>query len=219
MILLTLSLGYWLFGRNRNFPLFSLPADAINTAAGQLPLLLIASKFGPTMAGFYALTTRVMGAPIGLLGSAALDVFKRLAATSYKTRGECKEEYLKTFKILLVATLITSVLFFFLVEPIFLVAFGESWIMSGKIAIWLIPLFALRFVASPLSYMVYISEKQYVDLLWQICLLCITVSTINYASDFGMAIKLYSFGYAFLYLIYIWMSYNFSLGSKDDSHS
>jgi O-antigen/teichoic acid export membrane protein len=200
--------------KNRKFPLFSLPADAINSAAAQLPLLLIMSKFGADIAGYYALTIRVLGAPIGLLGSAVLDVFKRHAANAYKTRGECRPEFLHTLKILLMATILTSILFFFCAEQFFVIAFGESWSMSGKIAIWLIPLFAFRFVASPLSYMVYIAGKQNVDLFWQISLLGVTLATFNITETFSTSVQIYSLGYAFLYLVYLRMSYKFSLGSK-----
>ncbi len=201
-------LAFW--KKNRKFPLFSLPADAINTAAGQLPLLLIASRFGADIAGYYAITTKVLGAPIGLLGSSALDVFKKHAASAYRKKGECRTEYMHTFKILSIATVLTSILFFFSAEKIFLVAYGQDWAMSGKIAIWLIPLFALRFVASPLSYMVYIAGKQHFDLLWQTSLLGITFFSLAFAPGFEEGIKLYSLGYAFLYLIYIYMSYRFS---------
>jgi O-antigen/teichoic acid export membrane protein len=211
------SLKFGLFAfwkRNRKFPLFSLPADAINSAAAQLPLLLIMSKFGADIAGYYALTIRVLGAPIGLLGSAVLDVFKRHAANAFKTRGECRPEFLHTLKILLMATILTSILFFFCAEQFFVIAFGESWSMSGKIAIWLIPLFAFRFVASPLSYMVYIAGKQNVDLFWQISLLGITLATFSITEIFSTSVQIYSLGYAFLYLVYLGMSYKFSLGNK-----
>jgi O-antigen/teichoic acid export membrane protein len=211
------SLKFGLFAfwkRNRKFPLFSLPADAINSAAAQLPLLLIMSKFGADIAGYYALTIRVLGAPIGLLGSAVLDVFKRHAANAFKTRGECRPEFLHTLKILLMATILTSILFFFCAEQFFVIAFGESWSMSGKIAIWLIPLFAFRFVASPLSYMVYIAGKQNVDLFWQISLLSITLVTFSITEIFSTSVQIYSLGYAFLYLVYLGMSYEFSLGNK-----
>jgi O-antigen/teichoic acid export membrane protein len=94
------------------------------------------------------------------------------------------------------------------------IAFGESWSMSGKIAIWLIPLFAFRFVASPLSYMVYIAGKQNVDLFWQISLLSITLVTFSITEIFSTSVQIYSLGYAFLYLVYLGMSYEFSLGNK-----
>jgi hypothetical protein len=89
------------FWRNqRRFPMFALPADAINAASGQLPLLLIASRFGGEASGLFALTIRVLGAPIGLLGAAVLDVFKRSAASSFREKGHCKVEYVRTFWLL-----------------------------------------------------------------------------------------------------------------------
>ena len=205
-------LAFW--KRNIRFPLITLPADIVNSAAMQLPLILIANKFGATNAGYYALTIRALGAPIGLLGSAALDIFKRQAARAYIKRGECELEFLHTFKILLAGSALSSILFFFFAEQLILFAYGENWSMSGKIAIWMIPLFALKFVASPLSFMNYIAGKQHADSFWQISLLITTIATLNSANAFSDSVKIYSLGYAFLYLIYLKISYTFSLGSK-----
>lgn len=205
-------LAFW--KRNRNFPLISLPADIINSAAMQLPLIMIANKFGADNAGYYALTIRALGAPIGLLGSATLDIFKRHAASAYRTRGECEPEFLFTFKILLAGSALSSILFFFFAEQLIIFAYGESWSASGKIAIWLIPLFAFKFVASPLSYMVYIAGKQHTDLLWQISLLIMTIATLRSADTFSDSMQIYSLGYVFLYVTYLGLSYKYSLGNK-----
>ena len=210
-------INFW--KKNKKFPIFSLPADAINSASAQLPLILIGSKFGAEMAGYYALTFRVLGAPIGLLGSSALDVFKRHAAVAYRERGECLQEYLHTLKILSVLTIVSSLSFFFFSNSLFAFAFGMSWAMSGEIAVWLIPLFALRFVASPLSYMVYIAGKQHLDLGWQISLFIVTMVTINFIPSFKIAVMSYSLCYAFLYIIYLFMSYKLSLGHINDRNN
>lgn len=210
-------INFW--KKNKKFPIFSLPADAINSASSQLPLILIGNKFGAEMAGYFALTFRVLGAPIGLIGSSALDVFKRHAAAAYRERGECLQEYLHTLKVLSVLTVISSFSFFFFAKPLFVLAFGQNWVMSGEIAMWLIPLFALRFVASPLSYLVYIAEKQYLDLIWQISLFIITITTINFMPTFKVAIMTYSLSYTFLYIIYLFMSYKLSLGHINDRNN
>jgi O-antigen/teichoic acid export membrane protein len=180
---------------------------------------LIAIKFGADIAGFLAMTLRVLSAPIGLIGSSVLDVFKRYAAEAYRNRGECVAEYKHTFNILFTASVITSCGLFFIVKPFFVFAYGESWKASGEIAIWLIPMFALRFIASPLSFMAYIAEKQHFDLLWQVCLLIFTVTSLIMTSTYDVALKIYSLSYAFLYLIYIGMSYKFSLGRINDRHN
>lgn len=209
--------GIWLgvvsfWKRQRRFPIFSLPADFINTGAAQLPVLIVTARFGADISGMLAMTMKVLGAPIGLLGKSVLDVFKRHAATSYFDRGECREEYVKTFNVLSFGSFIFCFIMFFASEPLFILAFGREWAQAGVIAVWMLPLFALRFVASPLSYMVYIAEKQHLDLIWQIGLLGMTAFSLTTLSGYEVALKTFSWGYGALYAIYLLMSYRFSLG-------
>jgi len=42
------------------FPLLALPADLINTAVMQLPVMLLSGRFGTEVAGYYALANRIM---------------------------------------------------------------------------------------------------------------------------------------------------------------
>jgi O-antigen/teichoic acid export membrane protein len=201
------------FWRNQwRFPILALPADTINSASGQLPLLLIASRFGAEASGFFALTVRVLGAPIGLLGAAVLDVFKRSAASSYRDRGHCKKEYARTFWLLATGGGVLALGVMVFAERLFVVAFGEPWRQAGFIAIWLMPMFALRFVASPLSYVFYIAGKQQVDLVWQCALLAMTLSSFMLPTSFEASIKFYSAGYSLLYVFYTVLSYRYSKG-------
>lgn len=203
------------FWRNqRRFPLLALPADTINAASGQLPLLLIASRFGEEASGLFALTIRVLGAPIGLLGAAVLDVFKRSAASSYRDKGHCKEEYARTFWLLAAGGIILALGFMVNAERLFVVVFGEQWRQAGIIAIWLMPMFALRFVASPLSYVFYIAGKQHIDLVWQCALLAMTMASFTLPSIFEASIKLYSAGYSLLYVLYAILSHHYSKGKQ-----
>ena len=200
--------------RHRRFPALSLPADSVNTAAGQLPLLLVASRFGNDVAGLLALALRTLGAPIALLGAAVLDVFKRQAAAAFRERGECRHEYLQTLKVLALGSVGVAVVIGFFSEDLFALAFGEQWRAAGTIALWLMPMFAMRFVASPLSYMMYVAHKQQVDLFWQIGLLAMTVTTLWLPSHYAVALQWYSAGYSAMYVIYLALTYRFSLGSR-----
>ncbi|WP_082143256.1 lipopolysaccharide biosynthesis protein [Pseudomonas fildesensis] len=204
--------GFWY--RQRRFPQFSLPADAINSAAAQLPVIIVAHRYGAEVAGLLAMTLRILGAPLGLLGKSVLDVFKRHAASRYREYGECRDIYIRTFKVLSLGSLIFVAVMLFLSEPIFVIFFGEKWRFSGTIATWMLPYFALAFIASPLSYMVYIAGKQNLDLLWQVALLAMTVTALSVFQDYAVALKVYSVGYAALYVVYVAMSYHFSLGDK-----
>jgi O-antigen/teichoic acid export membrane protein len=200
----------------RRFPLLALPADTINTASGQLPILLIASQFGAEASGLFALTMRVLGAPIGLLGAAVLDVFKRSAAASYRTIGNCRADYLRTFWLLAVGGVALALGVIWFAEPIFVLAFGERWRKAGVMAVWLMPMFAMRFVASPLSYVFYIAGKQHVDLVWQCLLLAMTLTAFLLPNDLRLSLLLYAGGYSALYVVYAALSYHYSKGRMHD---
>lgn len=202
--------SFW--ARYHKFPVFALPADSINTAVAQLPVLIVTLRFGSEVAGYLALTMRVLGAPLGLIGKAVLDVFKRHAVKNIQKAGDCRELYLSTFAVLAFASLIFVVATIFLAEDIFRVAFGSEWIVSGEMAIWLLPMFALGMIASPLSYLAYLVEKQHIDLFWQSGLMIVALINLNYFSSYESTLIAHSVGYGFMYIIYIFISFKLSKG-------
>ena len=61
--------------RYKDFPIYRAPQILINAMSQALPVLMLASFFGPTAAGFYALAKTVLDIPIGLIGQSVADVF------------------------------------------------------------------------------------------------------------------------------------------------
>lgn len=192
--------------------MLSLPADSVNASASQLPLMIVTARFGAEVAGWLALTMRMLGGPISLLGASVLDVFRRQAAQAWRERGECRGEYLNSLTVLAGAAAAFAVVLTLFSEPLFEMLFGVGWRRSGTIAVWLLPMFAMRFVASPLSYMFYIADKQHLDLLWQLTLLAMTLVALMLPTGYSAALGTYSLGYSMLYVIYLHLSYRFSLG-------
>lgn len=198
-----------------NFPKFSLPADLINTVASQIPVILLASKFGGESAGWFALTLKIMGAPISLLAASVLDVFKEQAARDYREQGSCRSIFIKTFKLLALLALPPFIGLWLLGEWAFAFIFGEAWAESGRYAVLMIPLFYMRFVVSPLSYTIYIAQRQNLDLAWQLVLLAVTVASFTLASSVDSALWFYSMGYAIMYFVYFWMSFRCAKGDSN----
>ena len=196
----------------RRFPLLSLPADAINAAAAQLPLVIVGSRFGAEAAGCLALTQRVLAAPVALLGAAVLDVFRRESALAFRERGECRAVFDRTLRVLAAGSVGVALLLAATAESLFVLAFGERWRLAGTMALWLLPLFALRFVASPLSYLFYVAGKQHVDLIWQALLLVLTLATLWLPADLRGALVAYSAGYCAMYGVYLLLSFRYSRG-------
>jgi len=201
----------YFFKRHYKFPVFSLSGGLMNSLSAQLPVIVITSNFGAEHGGVLALTMRTLGAPIGILGKSILDVFKKHAGDEYRLTGACNKIYMNTFYYLSLSSLFFSVFLFFFSEILFTTLFGKEWGEAGKIAVLLIPLFALRFIASPLSYVIYIVEKQQVALVWQTILLVMTFAVFYSNLSFVDMVLFYSLGYAGLYLIYIRLTYMMSL--------
>lgn len=198
---------------NRKYLQYSLPADTISTVSAELPIMLAVTKFGSDVGGIMALTFRVLGAPIALVAKAVLDVFKKFAADEYRQKGNCKDTFFKTFKVLSILSCIFFIISNFVIKDVFQLAFGSDWAESGDTARILLLLFAMRFVASPLSYVVYITESQEIDLYWQITLLVVTTLSFTLFSTINQALHYYNFGYSFLYLVYLLMCFKMASGN------
>ncbi|APS37434.1 hypothetical protein AO058_00380 [Salegentibacter sp. T436] len=169
--------------RFRKFPEIDVPATALNLGATHVPNILFASLFSSIYSGFYYLTLRVLQAPITLISSSVLDVFKEEAAKDYREKGNAKNIYLKTLKILFLIAIVPSVLLYFFIEDIFGFVFGKDWIIAGEYAKILIPALFLRFMSNPLSFMIYIAEKQLCNLIVMIILFVAVVITFFISSN------------------------------------
>jgi O-antigen/teichoic acid export membrane protein len=205
------SLGEFWYGQ-RSFVLCSLPASAISSATAQLPVVLVAAKFGSEAAGLLAIAMRMVGAPMSIISKSVLDVFKRNAAQAYHDRGECRAEYLNSMRLLFIIAVCSTVVIGVCAKPVFTGIFGKSWAGAGVVTLLLLPRFGLGFIASPLSYIVYVVGRQHLDLVWQLALLGMTLVTLLSFATFHRTLLYYSVGYGLLYIVYLWMSYRFSCG-------
>ncbi len=193
--------------RHHRFWRFSLPSNLLNVIVGQLPLLMIGARHGAMAAGLFALTQRVLGAPIALLASSVLEVFKRQSVHDFQTQGNCRDAYRYTFKALVLLGIGPSLLLLLFSPDLFAAAFGENWRAAGELAQLLAPLYFLNFIASPLSYVFFVAGKQKVDLLWQVALFVMTLSVFLAPGTLQQSVLWYAIGYSLLYLVYLHMSY------------
>lgn len=194
--------------RRSAFWRFSLPSNLLNVLVGQLPLFMIGARHGALAAGLFALTQRVLSAPIALLASSVLEVFKRQSVKDFQAHGNCRDAYRYTFKALVLLGLGPSLLLFFFSPPLFAWAFGENWRAAGELAQILAPLYFLNFIASPLSYVFYVAGKQKMDLVWQVALFAMTVSVFAMPATLHQSVAWYAAGYSGLYLVYLYMSWH-----------
>ncbi|MGB9110949.1 MAG: oligosaccharide flippase family protein, partial [Telluria sp.] len=196
--------------RHQKFWRFSLPSNLLNALVSQMPLFLIGMRHGAVAAGLYALTNRVLAAPVSLLAASVLEVFKRESVQEFETLGNCQRAYRYTFKALSLLGLGPALALLLFSPQLFAFVFGESWRPAGELARILAPLCFLNFIASPLSYVFFVTGRQKVDLLWQIALFVMTLCAFLAPGSLRQNVLWYASGYSMLYLVYLHMSWQCS---------
>jgi O-antigen/teichoic acid export membrane protein len=200
--------------KHRAFWRFSLPAGLLNIVAGKLPLFVIGAKYGLIAAGLFALTERMLTAPISLLAASVLEVFKRQAVQDFQTLGNCRKAFRDTFKALVLLGC-GPALFIFAFAPDFCAwIFGEPWREAGDFARILAPLYFLNFVASPLSYVFFVAGKQKAEFFWQTALFITTIAVFLAPLTLKQTLWNYTIFYSLLYLVYLFLSYKYSQSSR-----
>lgn len=154
--------------RHSNFPKFTIFSSLLEMITMQMPLLLFPLLFGPTVAGWYALSHRVTKTPLNLIVRAVGDVFRQRASRKYVDTGACKNLYAAAFKRLGGISVIPFAGLFVSAPALFSFAFGEEWRMAGHYTRIMVFSYWLQFVSNPLSSILLIAGRQRLNLIIQI---------------------------------------------------
>lgn len=199
--------------KHQAFWRFSLPAGLLNIAAGRFPLFLIGAKYGLFAAGLFALTERVLTAPVSLLAASVLEVFKRQSVHEFQTLGNCKAAYRNTFRALVLLGCCPALIIFAFAPDMCALIFGEAWRDAGNFARILSPLYFMNFVASPLSYVFFVAGKQKIELVWQVALFITTITVFLAPVSLTQVLWNYTMSYSALYVVYLLLSHKFAKNS------
>ncbi|WP_414433620.1 lipopolysaccharide biosynthesis protein [Alloalcanivorax venustensis] len=145
--------------RYRRFPLFDTSYAVFFAAGQQSPTVLLGLMFGPSAAGLYALSERVLSAPLNVIGGAVGSVFFSHVSDSTSVL-ERNQMILNVYTKMFYLSLMPAVIIFLFGEEVFGYVFGEAWIEAGKIATYLVPFFVSQFVVSPLITIFAVLEEQ-----------------------------------------------------------
>lgn len=196
--------------KHASFWRYSLPAGLLNMVAAKCPLFLIGLKFGLPAAGLYALTERMLNAPISMLAASVLEVFKRESVHQFQTLGNCEKAFMDTFKALVLLGCGPMCLTIAFAPSLCAWIFGEPWREAGDFARILAPLYFTRTVASPLSYVFFVAGKQKAELMWQVALFITTIAVFLAPIPLKQMLWNYAMCYASLYLVYLFLAFRFS---------
>lgn len=171
------------FSRNSKFPKYSVPEELANALAIQAPIIIIGFVVLGAEAGFLLLAMKIMQGPISILGKAISQVYLSRAPDAERVGGLSQlteDVLLKLFKFGVGPILFIGIV----ADPFSEIILGPSWGRVGVLILWMTPWFALQFVASPISVVMYVRNKQRELLVLTTCGLLIRMVAIGVAWEY-----------------------------------
>lgn len=162
-----------------HYIVYSTPEAFLNVFGVQVPILLIAAH-GEREAGFLFLAMQVTSIPMKLLGSSISQVYVSRAPQRLRD-GELSSFTLLVVKRLLLIGAGPLVLVGVFSPVIFPWLFGVEWTRAGEIVPWLVPYMLLQFLASPVSMVMMVTQRQRQLLLLRILTITLRVGALFFA--------------------------------------
>lgn len=202
----------WVFERFKRFPFFDTPAAILNATSSQAPLILFAALFSPELAGFYALSTKVLSAPLSLIGSSISQVLIPRIVEG-RANGEASKTMYKTFRALASISALPFAVFFVVAPTVFSSLFGHVWRDAGTVAAWTALWVAFQFVYAPISVYLLCVEAQFLNMCIQAVLFALRLGALALSFYIGQGVDpvvVYSIVSIFCYLMALIVLLRFS---------
>ena len=199
------------------FPLYSMPAQLLNTVSSAAPIFILNYFYSQETVGYFSMTMTVLLLPIKVISYAVRDVFRNKANDLYKKTGRFDAFFKKIFIIIFAITTVICVIFGPFLPTIFTFVLGKQWYMSGIFSQILLPMIGLDFVAMSLSGVFIVTQKLRALFIWQISYFIMTIGTLYLTPYFGANIEntliVFCAGRFIIYLYQIISSYIYSKGN------
>lgn len=155
--------------RYRRFPLLLAPSGLLNILGTQFPVLLIASWYGASVAGWLGLTQRVVAMPAALVASAVAQVYlAEISRAAREGAGTGRRIFVGASRKLTLIAVPSALLLVVAAPAAFSVLFGAGWATSGSYAQALAVYMAVQFVASPMSQTLVVFGQHGRQLAWDL---------------------------------------------------
>lgn len=133
----------------RDFPKFRAPQMLFNAFTKGMPILLLASFFGPAAAGFYSIGNRVLNLPTDIIGKSIGSVYYPRISKAAQN-GENLNPYILKATLGMAGLAIVPFIVLIIISPIlFEYVFGAEWKAAGYYARWIAILVFFEFILHP----------------------------------------------------------------------
>jgi lipopolysaccharide exporter len=171
--------------RYKKFPLFTSWSTVANSVSMQAAPLMLAAFFNPAVVGFYGMAHMVVNMPMSLIGSATGQVFFQKASEEKNRTGSVKTVVQEVHQRLVSIGIFPILILMIIGEELFALVLGAQWTTAGGYARILAPWLLLVFIASPLSTIFSVLERQTVDLSFNLLILLSRFAVLYVGGVYG----------------------------------
>ena len=151
------------------FPLYDLPASLLSNLSREMPTGILSIFFVTQWVGFYSIGYRILAVPIQIVGGAIGQVYLPVARDA-KLSGRLDSFTLSIFDRLISLSFTPMLVFAIGAPEIISILLGQRWFIAGEILQYLMPSLLMVFIASPLSEIYSVLERQQEKLIFNVSL-------------------------------------------------
>jgi O-antigen/teichoic acid export membrane protein len=180
--------------RYRRFPLYTTAAALMNALGARLLILYLAAFADAATAGLCAFAYLILAAPVGLIGQATAQIIHARGARELR-RGGLDALVWTVFTTLVRTGLPVGFVLAASAPEVFALLFGNQWQAAGSMAQWLLPWLLVTYVASPLTVIPSLLDRQPFELTMQASLFAartLALATAWMLEDHEAAIWIFS---------------------------
>lgn len=179
----------------RNFPLYTMPKDLINSFSYNLPFLWLALCFDKAEVGLFGLALTCTFKPVNIFNSAFERLMYVRVAEKVRDQKTIKSDIVRFFKNVNLVALPLFVVAFVFGEQILTFLFGARWAGSGYYIRCLLPWVFVMMTSTSLMFLSSVFSKQRTEFAFYGVLLVLRVAAVLTGiatHDFRLAILLFS---------------------------
>jgi O-antigen/teichoic acid export membrane protein len=151
----------------------------------QLPTVLLTFWYGPAVAGLFAFSQTILGAPASLVGQAVAQVFTGEISRAGVDSPGLLPLYQRTSRKLFLIGLLPTLPWLIAGAWLIPLIFGENWRAAGLYVQLLSINFLVQFVSVPISIVLIYINRQGTVLLWDIARILITIACLGLPKYFS----------------------------------
>ncbi len=196
------------------FPKVNLPHSLMDAGRELLVAVLIVQLYTKSDFGFFSLSYSMLRMPLMLAGLAISQVFFQRCSEMYNRGENILPLVMKSVKLLTLISIIPFGFVFFFGDELFAWVFSEKWRGAGEYSQIMAPWFMLNFIASPISFLPLILNKQKVffkiALLGAVSMvLCVLIPAYFFQANIKTTLWIVSLSQVTYFLFIIFKTFQF----------